>query len=114
VLAHCRVLDALYKGIEQPGIFTRDQMPHFAALFEEAIDLFHTDHERTYLGRSGTRRFKNRIKCVMLAQITWPGGWPSLHIDPFVGTFEVSSVLQLLNMPLAVPKSSLHEQYSCM
>ncbi|WIA17635.1 hypothetical protein OEZ85_014441 [Tetradesmus obliquus] len=58
----CRVLDALHKGIEQPGIFTQADLAGFSALFEEAIDLFHTDHERTYLGRTGMRRFVNRQK----------------------------------------------------
>jgi hypothetical protein len=58
--APSRVLDALHKGVEHPGIFTMAEMPHFSALFEDAIQAFHADHERTYLGRSGTRRFINR------------------------------------------------------
>jgi hypothetical protein len=56
------VLEALHKGVERPGIFTVADMDHFSELFADAIEQFQDDHERTYLGRSGMRRFINREK----------------------------------------------------
>lgn len=60
--AVARVLEALHKGVERPGIFTVDEIPHYSSLLAEAIESFSIDHERTYLGRSGMRRFFNRQK----------------------------------------------------
>jgi hypothetical protein len=58
-----RVLEALHKGVKHPGIFTVDEMGHFSELLADAIERFHEDHERTYLGRTGMRRFINRERC---------------------------------------------------
>jgi hypothetical protein len=58
-----RVLDALSKGISQPGIFETTQLDHFQDLFEDAIAQFEKAHEDTYMGRAGLlRRFFNRQK----------------------------------------------------
>jgi hypothetical protein len=61
----CRVLDALYRHIEKPGIFVQADFEHFLALFEDAIHQFEAAHEDTYMGRNDAmRRFFNRQKCV--------------------------------------------------
>jgi hypothetical protein len=63
------VLDALYRNIAKPGIFTQADMEHFLALFEDAIHQFEAAHEDTYMGRNDAmRRFFNRQKCAHAQQ----------------------------------------------
>lgn len=57
------MLDALYRGVTKPGIFTQDDFKHFEELFANAIEEFEVAHENTYMGRNNVmRRFVNRQK----------------------------------------------------
>jgi hypothetical protein len=58
-----RVLDALYRGIQDPAIFTPTELDHYLDLFGDAVLQFEAAHEATYLGHNDVmRRFVNRQK----------------------------------------------------
>jgi hypothetical protein len=58
----CRVLDAMYRGNVQPGIFMRDEMDHYTDLMKDATDKFEDFHQKTYLGHDTLRRLSNTKK----------------------------------------------------
>lgn len=52
---HRRVLDAMYRGVVQPGIFLQSDLPRFVSLLDDAATKFEDAHKQTYL----TSRFTN-------------------------------------------------------
>jgi hypothetical protein len=62
-----RVMDALYKGQEQAGIFVRADMQTYADAMKTAADKFEEYHDATYFGAGSLRRLSNTNKWVWSA-----------------------------------------------